>query len=257
MSQKYPVYPDLAGKVAVVTGGSRGIGAETARQLARNGVKVAVNGRDQAAIDKVVADIRAEGGEAMGIAADTTDSAAVERMRQEVEQAWGVPHIVAGVAGSGGEPVPTLETSDARWKAVIDTNLTATFLVTKSFLPGMVKEKRGSVITMASSAGRLPGPASAPYSAAKAGIIMFSRHLAADMGKFGIRVNCLAPSLIVTEKVQQNMPKEQQEQTARFFPLQRLGETYDVAATTLFLASEAASWLTGLTIDVAGGRVSL
>jgi len=77
------------------------------------------------------------------------------------------------------------------------------------------------------------------------------------MGKFGIRVNCLAPSLIVTEKVQQNMPKEQQEQTARFFPLQRLGETYDVAATTLFLASEAASWLTGLTIDVAGGRVSL
>ena len=105
MSQKYPVYPDLAGKVAVVTGGSRGIGAETARQLARNGVKVAVNGRDQAAIDKVVADIRAEGGEAMGIAADTTDSAAVERMRQEVEQAWGVPWpVLRGVEVNRSRP---------------------------------------------------------------------------------------------------------------------------------------------------------
>lgn len=257
MSKKYPIYPDLAGKVAVITGGSRGIGAETARQLAKNGVKVAVNGRDQVAINKVVEEIKAEGGEAIGVIADTTDSRAVESMRQQVEQTWGVPHILVVFAGSGGEPIPTLEITEERWKAVVDANLTATFLVTKSFLPGMVKEKRGSVILMASSAGRLPSPASAPYSAAKAGIIMLSRHLAADMGKDGIRVNCLSPSMIVTEKVQQNMPVEQQQQTARFFPLQRLGQPYDVAAATVFLASDASEWLSGLTIDVAGGRITL
>jgi 3-oxoacyl-[acyl-carrier protein] reductase len=257
MSENYPSYPDLAGKIAVVTGGSRGIGAETARALARNGVKVAVNGRDQAAIYGVVAEIQAAGGEAIGVRADTTDSAAIEKMRQEIEQTWGVPHILAVFAGSGGEPAPTLEMSEERWRAVIDGNLTATFLVTKSFLPGMVEQKRGSVITMASSAGRLPSPASAPYSAAKAGIIMLSRHLANDLGKSGIRVNCISPSSILTEKMQRQMPLEQQEQVAKYFPLQRLGQPSDVAATAVFLASDAAAWLSGLTIDVAGGRISL
>lgn len=257
MSENTPTYPDLAGKIAVVTGGSRGIGAETARVLARNGVKVAVNGRDQAAIAEVVGQIKSEGGETIGIAADTTDASAIEQMRQQIEQTWGVPHVLAVFAGSGGEPTPTLQMSEEQWRKVIDANLTATFLVTKSFLPGMVDLKRGSVITMASSAGRQPSPASAPYSAAKAGIIMLSRHLAADLGKFGIRVNCISPSSILTEKVQQNMPLQQQEQVAKFFPLQRMGTPYDVAATAIFLASDAAAWLSGLTIDVAGGRISL
>jgi 3-oxoacyl-[acyl-carrier protein] reductase len=257
MSANLPTYPDLVGKVAVVTGGSRGIGAETSRVLAKNGVKVAVIGRDAAAIEGVVNQIQAGGGEALGIQADCTRSAEIERMRQQVEQELGFPEILAVFAGSGGEPTPTVQMSEERWHAVIDANLTATFLTVKSFLPAMIEHKRGAIITMASSAGRLPSPASAAYSAAKAGVIMLSRHLAADMGKHGIRVNCIAPSSILTEKVQRQMPPAMQQQVAASFPLGRLGNPEDVALTTLFLASDSAAWLTGLTLDVAGGRISL
>jgi 3-oxoacyl-[acyl-carrier protein] reductase len=257
MSGSLPIYPDLVGKVALVTGGSRGIGAETSRLLAKSGVKVAVNGRDAAAIEAVVNQIRAGGGEAIGVQADCTDSAAIEAMRQQIEQELGSPEILAVFSGSGGEPTPTVEMSEERWHAVIDANLTATFLVVKSFLPAMIERKHGSIITMASSAGRLPSPASAAYSAAKAGVIMLSKHLATDMGKHGIRVNCLAPSSILTEKVQRQMPLAQQQQVASYFPLGRLGQPEDVALTTLFLASDSSAWLTGLTVDVAGGRISL
>lgn len=257
MNESFPTYPDLAGKVALVTGGSRGIGAETARLLAKSGVKVAVNGRDKAAIEMVVKQIGDNGGTALGVVADTTDAAAIERMRQQIEQELGAPEILAVFAGGGGEPTNTIEMSEERWHAVIDANLTATFLIVKAFLPAMIEHKGGSVITMASSAGRLPTPASAAYSAAKAGIIMFSRHLATDMGKHGIRVNCLTPSSILTEKVQRYMPVEQQKQVAASFPLGRIGSTADVALATLFLASESAAWLSGLTVDIAGGRISL
>jgi 3-oxoacyl-[acyl-carrier protein] reductase len=121
MSANLPTYPDLVGKVAVVTGGSRGIGAETSRILAKNGVKVAVIGRDAAAIEGVVNQIQAGGGEALGIRADCTNLAEIERMRQQVEQELGFPEILAVFAGSGGEPTPTVPMSEERWHAVIDS----------------------------------------------------------------------------------------------------------------------------------------
>jgi 3-oxoacyl-[acyl-carrier protein] reductase len=155
---KLPVYPDLAGKVAVVTGGSGGIGAATCRLLAANGAKVAVNGRDQARIDAVVDGIRAAGGEAVGVAADCTDLAAVERLRQQVEQAFGPAEVLAAFVGGGrARPGPVAEVPEEDWRSTVDGSLTATFLTLKSFLPGMLQRRRGAILTMASSAARLPG----------------------------------------------------------------------------------------------------
>ncbi len=253
-----PTYPDLAGKVAVVTGGSRGIGAATSRLLAANGAKVVVNGRDEAAIDAVVSDLRAKGGQAMGIAADCTDFAAVEGMRQRVERGLGPVDVLVIFAGGGiARPGPVHLTTEEEWHSTIDGNLTATFLTLKGFLPGMIERRRGSIITMASTAARLPSPAPAPYAAAKAGIVMLSRHVASEVGKHGIRVNCIAPSAILTERTSRFMPEPQQWEVAAMHPLGRLGRPEDMALATLFLASDSSSWLTGLTLDVAGGRIML
>jgi 3-oxoacyl-[acyl-carrier protein] reductase len=253
-----PQYPDLAGKVAVVTGGSRGIGAVTCRILAANDVRVAVNGRDRSAIETVVARIRTEGGTAIGVEADCTDFAAVERMRQRVEQELGPVDVLATFAGGPGVPTPMVQLTVEQWRSVVESNLTATFLTAKSFLPGMIERRRGSIITISSSAGRLPERgAPTPYAAAKAGIQAFSRYVAAEVGEHGVRVNCLAPASILTERIQRLMPEAQQQQAAASFPLRRLGRPEDVALAVLFLASDASSWLTGVTLDVAGGRVML
>jgi 3-oxoacyl-[acyl-carrier protein] reductase len=256
--QRVPIYPDLAGKVAVVTGGSRGIGAATCRLLAASGARVAVNGREQTAIDAVVDEIRSAGGWAIGVPADCTDFAAIERMRQQVEQELGPVDVLAAfVAGGRAGPGPTAQLGEQEWRSTIDGTLTATFLTVKSFLPGMIERRHGAIVTMASSAARLPLGAPVAYAAAKAGVIMFSRHVASEVGQYGIRVNCLSPHTILTETVQRQMPEARQREWAAMVPLGRLGTPEDVALAALFLLSDSAAWLTGVTLDVAGGRIML
>jgi 3-oxoacyl-[acyl-carrier protein] reductase len=253
-----PGYPDLSGKVAVVTGGSRGIGAATCRLLAANGVKVAVNGRNEAAISAVVSEIRADGGEALGVSADVRDFAAIEHMRKRVERDLGPVDVLAAFAASGGPPPgPTAQITEEEWRSAIDGNLTSTFLTLKCFLPGMIERRGGSIVTMASSAGRILTPAPTAYAAAKAGVVMLSRKVAGEVGEHGVRVNCLAPHTVLTERVRRFMPEEQQRQMAAAIPLGRMGTPEDVGLATLFLASESSSWLTGVTLDVAGGTVML
>jgi 3-oxoacyl-[acyl-carrier protein] reductase len=120
----------------------------------------------------------------------------------------------------------------------------------------MVERGHGSIITMASSAGRIPSQANAAYAVAKAGVVMLTRHLAHEVGPKGVRVNCIAPSSILTERTEKLIPDETKQQIAALHPLGRMGTPDDVANTALFLASDASSWLTGITIDVAGGRVT-
>jgi 3-oxoacyl-[acyl-carrier protein] reductase len=256
-SDKLPVYPDLAGKVAVVTGGSGGIGAATCRLLAANGAKVAVNGRDQAKIDAVVEAIRAAGGQAIGAAGDCTDLAAVEQMRQQVEHDLGPAEVLAAFVGGGrARPGPVAEVTEQDWHSTVDGSLTATFLTLKVFLPGMIQRGRGAIVTMASSAARLPGlGAPAPYVAAKAGVVMLTRQVASEVGPHGVRVNCLAPHTILTGQLQRRAPAEWRQKMAAAVPLGRLGTPEDVALAALFLASDSAAWLTGVTLDVAGGYV--
>jgi 3-oxoacyl-[acyl-carrier protein] reductase len=256
MNETVGGYADLAGKVAVITGGSRGIGARTAKEFARQGVRVAVIGRDRDALDAVVAEIADAGGVALGLVTDVTDGAALGQARDQVEAAYGPVDILAAFAGGQGAPTPSVELTEERFRQVIDSELTSAFLTVRTFLPGMVERGSGSILLMSSAAGRQPSQANLAYGVANAGVVMLARHLAAEVGPAGVRVNCLAPSSIRTEKVESHMPAAVQEQVAAAHPLRRLGTTGDVAAAALFLASDAASFLTGLTIDVAGGRIT-
>jgi 3-oxoacyl-[acyl-carrier protein] reductase len=224
--------------------------------LAANGVKVAVNGRDEARIEATVEAVRAEGGEAIGVAADCTDFAAVGRMKERVEGTLGPVGILAAFAGGGrARPGPLAETTEEEWRSGVDGSLTATFLTLKGFLPGMVERGGGSIVTMASSAARITTGAPAPYAAAKAGVIMLTRQVASEVGPRGVRVNCLAPHTVLVERMRRFMPEEQQRRIAAEIPLGRLGTPEDVAHAALFLASDASSWITGVALDVAGGRV--
>ena len=214
-SSTISLYPDLRGKVALVTGGSRGIGAATCRALAASGAKVAVNGRDEAAIQAVVASIRDAG-------------------------------------GGTGRPQPLGEISEQDWRSSLDNNLTSTFFTLQCFLPGMMARGAGSAVTMASAGGRVASGAPAGYGAAKAGVIMLTRHAAVEAGPAGVRVNCLSPSAVLTERTALRMPDAQRRAMLPAFPLGRLGEPDDVAAAALFLLSSASGWITGVTLDVAG-----
>ena len=253
-----PIFPDLAGKVAVVTGGSKGIGAATCRALAENGAKVAVVARERGSIDRLVDELRAAGADAIGATADCTSLAEIEQMRDEVESSLGPTDIVAAFAGGFGARTPILETTEEEWHFVIDSNLTATFLTTKAFLPGMIERRRGSIVTMASNAARyLDIPLTASYAAAKAGIVMFTRHVAKEAGPYHVRLNCVAPATTMSERAQALMDEQMIARITALSPLDEIGQPVDTAYMTLFLASDVARWLTGITVDIAGGRVML
>jgi len=252
-------YSDLNTKVAVVTGGSRGIGLAVCRVLAANGVKVVMSGRDTATLKTAVDTIPSRDANVIGIPADCQNFRAIERMRERTEQTFGPSDILVACAGGFGSYTPTAQMTEKQWHNVLNLNLTTTFLTLKSFLPGMIERRRGSIITIAPSAARFliePSAASAAYAAAKAGVVMFSRRVAGEVGRYGIRVNCVAPGAVVTERVACQMSKEQKE-LAKQIPLGRLGTAEDVAWAVLFLASDSSSWLTGVTLDVAGGKIML
>jgi 3-oxoacyl-[acyl-carrier protein] reductase len=250
-----PRFPDLAGKVALVTGGSRGIGAATVRALAANDVRVAVNGRGQEAIDALVGEVPG----AVGISADASRWSEIERMRERVEAELGPVDILAPFAGGFGAYTPVQDITEDEWHTVLDQNLTATFLAIKAFLPGMVDRGRGTIVTMASNAARhLDATLTASYAAAKAGIVQLTRHVAREAGPHGIRVNCVAPGTTTTERIERILTDEGRAEIAAKSPLGRLGRPEECAYATLFLASDtAAGYLTGTTLDISGGRIML
>ncbi len=248
-------YPDLTGKTAVVTGGSRGIGAATAAAFAANGAAVAVVGRDETALSAVAAGIQDRGGQAIWFAAECTVPADLARMADAVAASLGPVDIVAAFAGGNGMPVPTESESPDHWREIIETDLNSVFYTVRAVLPAMIERGRGTIVTMSSAAARQAAHSAAAYAAAKAGVIAFTRHLAGEMAQHGIRVNCVAPSAVENDKMRAWMSAEQRAALGATFPLRRLGQPDDVAAAALFLASDTSGWITGVTLDIAGGKI--
>ena len=247
----------LQGRVALVTGSSRGIGAAIAGRFAASGAAVALHGRDVAALERVQEEIRRAGGRVMSATADVTRLEEVNRLRDHVERELGpIDILVANAGGSPIPPGPLEEITEEGWRASVEMNLTGTFFTIKSVLPGMKARGNGTIITISSAAARRPHPRSpVAYAAAKAGIQMLTQHLAAQAGPSGIRVNCVVPETILTERNLERIPANQRDALVEQHPLRRLGTPEDVAAAALFLASDASGWITGVVLDVAGGAV--
>ena len=246
----------LNGKVALVTGSSRGIGYAEAAALAAEGVSVAVNGRDGAAAEAAAARIRAQGGRAAAFVADVTDEAAVESLLAAVVQEFGSLDILvnnAGVAGAHvGRTVDSIEAAD--WDAVIDSHLRSTWLCTKHAARRMKTKRWGRIVNTSSvnyTGGGRPGVAN--YSAAKAAVAGFSRTAAKELGPHGITVNTIAPGYIETDMVA-GYPAPFLETVRRQCPLQRLGTPAEVGALVAFLCSVPAGYVTGALICIDGGR---
>ena len=189
---------------------------------------------------------------------DQIFDAEIEAMRERGERECGpIDVVVANAGGSLTRPHLALEDiPEEGWRASLEANLTSTFLTLKSVLPSMKRRRTGAVITMSSAAARRAHPMSPfPYAAAKAGIQLLTQEVAAQVGPFGIRVNCIAPETILTEENRRQIPDERKAAMAEAHPIQRLGTPEDVARAALFLASDEAGWISGVILDVAGGAV--
>jgi 3-oxoacyl-[acyl-carrier protein] reductase len=252
------VFPDLAGKVAVVTGGSKGIGRATCRLLGANGCRVAVVARSREGVEAVVDEIGAAGGEAVGVAEDSSVADGLTSVRGRVEERFGPVDILMPYAGGFESFSRAWETPLEEWDEVIRLNLTSTFLALREFLPSMIERRAGAIVVMSSVSARvLDKLTTASYAAAKAGVLMLMRHAAIEAGPAGVRINAIAPGTVSSERIERIMDDDAIARTAALSPLGRLGTPEDCAAASAYLASESSGWITGVTLDVSGGRVML
>ncbi|MHB1567702.1 MAG: SDR family NAD(P)-dependent oxidoreductase [Solirubrobacteraceae bacterium] len=178
------------------------------------------------------------------------------RLRDRVHEELGLIDILAPFAGGAGMPVPTIQETPAHWRAVVDSELNSAFLTMSTFLADMTGGRGGAIVTMSSAAARQAAQSSAAYAAAKAAVIALTRHLARELAP-DVRVNCVAPSAVENDRMRSAMTPEQLSGLGASFPLRRIGQPADVAAAVLFLASRASSWITGATLDIAGGKIML
>ncbi len=252
---------DLTGRVALVTGAGQGVGAATAKLLAGQGATVAVNDYFEQRAATVVAEITATGGRAHPVTADVTDVASIDTMIASVERDLGPVDILVNNAGNAGattapdlRPPPFWESDPADWAPWIAVNYTGVMLATRAVLAGMVERGHGRIITVISDAARVGEPDLVVYSGAKAGAAGFMRAIAKAVGPRGITANCVALGGIRTPAIEPLLQDAAfAKRLLRAYPMGRLGEPADAAALITFLASEAASWITGQTYPVNGG----
>ncbi|HEY6804184.1 MAG TPA: 3-oxoacyl-ACP reductase family protein [Pyrinomonadaceae bacterium] len=248
-------YMDLTGKVALITGASSGIGHATAIALANCGAAVALNfHRNEIGAELLRKQITADGGKAVTIQADVTVAADVETLVQRTTAELGPIDILVNNAGSLIERLKIVEMSEERWDQVIDLNLKSAFLCAKAVAPSMIERKTGSIINLSSIAGRNGGAlGSIHYSSAKGGLISFTKGLAKELAPHGVRVNAVSPGVIDTPYHEQFSSPEMMKNYVNAIPLGRVGNSEDVAKVIAFLASDAAGYLVGETIEVNGG----
>jgi NAD(P)-dependent dehydrogenase (short-subunit alcohol dehydrogenase family) len=250
----------LLDRNAMVTGAGRGMGLAIARALYQEGARVVLIDIDEKGVTEAAQQLDGKYERVMGRKVDVTNKAEVVRLVKEVKSLWGSIDILVNNAGGAlNTPYPLEEIEEKDWNLVVDVNLKGTFLCCQAVIPEMVKQGRGSVVNISALAGHWRASlAGVQYTAAKAGVEGLTRQLAHDWGKFGIRVNAVAPTVTLTgERVQglwESKSEEEKKKVLSAIPLGRLGTPEEVASVVVFLASDESSYITGITIDVSGGR---
>jgi len=239
----------LEGKVAIVTGGGRGLGEAISRTLAGEGAHVAVADINLTDAEKVAAAVQRMGRKAVAIKADVSSEREVKAMVAKTLEVLGTIDILVNNAGICYQGT-VAEMSEQAWDKVLDVNLKGTFLCSREVMPTLKQKKSGKIVNLGSLAGQVGGlVVGANYSVSKAGIICFTKSLAKELAPFGIHVNCIAPGIIDTEMTQA-FPREEM---IKSIPLRKLGEPQDVADAVLFLVSQESKYITGQTLSVNGG----
>jgi 3-oxoacyl-[acyl-carrier protein] reductase len=250
-----PVTIDLSGKVALVTGGSRGIGRATAECLGRAGARVAVcYASDRTAADAAVAAVRSGGGEAVALAADLSDPARARPLVDDIVARWRRLDIVVNNAGIWEEDIAGGGGLDV-WDRTLAVNVRGAYLITDAAIPHLVRE-RGSIVFVSSTAGQRGESKHSAYAASKGALISYTKSLAAELGPKGVRVNCVAPGWVATDMTAATLkdPSSRAE-IERTIPLGRVGEPAEIAGAILFLVSDLARFVQGEILNVNGGSV--
>ena len=243
-------------QVALITGGGGGIGGAVARRLARAGMSVVIADYDHAAAELVATAIKFAAGNAEGLSVDVTQAREVKALVSDVAQRFGRIDVLANIAGGSFYTKRIEEFTWAEWKQVIDTNLKGTFLMCREIAPIMRKQKSGCILNTASNYGVTGSALRAPYGAAKAGIVTFTKSLALELAPDGVRANTVAPGPTDTPRVMAHeSPQARKERWYSAIPLGRTGQPQDPAEMYYFLTTAAAAAITGQTFHVNGGVV--
>lgn len=241
----------LENEIAFVSGASRGIGMEIALELGRQGAIVVGTATSETGANNISNYLKEHGIKGMGVAMNVTDQASIAAAMKQIEDTYGAPTILVNNAGITRDNL-LMRMKDDEWDAIINTNLTSIYRLSKACLRAMMKARKGRIISIASVVGVSGNPGQTNYAAAKAGVIGFSKSLAREVGSRGITVNVVAPGFIDTDMTRA-LPEAQRAALLAQIPLARLGQPEEIAKTVAFLASPGAAYITGETIHVNGG----
>ena len=241
----------LSGKVAIVTGASRGIGRKIALALVAQGAKVVASARNAEALDNLVAEIEGQGGEAIAVAGDVASGTDAARLIEQAVAAYGQIDILVNNAGITRDGL-LLRMKDEDWDAVIDTNLKGAFVCIRAAAKVMSKQRSGRIINISSVVGEMGNAGQANYCSSKAGLLGLTKSVARELARRNITVNAITPGFIVTDMTDGMTDKARESMTEQI-PLGRLGEADDVANAVIFLASDQSSYVTGQVLGVNGG----